>query len=449
MFRNTAMGQDHIYSRTAQDLWLLDSWPLTWHPGPWSLSHTLNKTVWVWGIKTSDTFKSWKLNKLWDAMFRIWNMWFPWADIATRPCADAPQLGSASILKRSSNPLWRRFRRWTQSYLESNIFPKSPNSENAGTDGIWWGFHAWQYNFKISQIWITFWNSFALCASVVTTFMYGSAEKIYQSHILRTATITRTSNTRSLTVQAQNLYAKSFQKTSLEWCKIPPISARSCGMIVWDHQHFTRSLGSRSLSYCMCYAKTVRGSRGHVCAAPAVQNWRSRLMPCHMDERIYDASHQEKPRSLQVDPINPCHAKPRSWTTLTATTPPAPAYTSRNPLTATTLFGKVFCWKIPEKDVTKAWWKVMWNGTDDGSQLANQMRKVIYFSRFLTNFWPTGFSPAKFSLPNFSPIQTSRPHTSHPQTSHKQTSIYLKSPQCIPTITIFVSLHALFSSPIL
>ena len=35
-------------------------------------------------------------------------------------------------------------------------------------------------------------------------------------------------------------------------------------------QHFTRSLGSRSLSYCMCYAKTVRGSRGHVCAAPAV-----------------------------------------------------------------------------------------------------------------------------------------------------------------------------------
>ena len=60
--------------------WLLDSWPLTWHPGPWSLSHTLNKTVWVWGIKTSDMFKSWKLNKLWDAMFRIWNMWFPWAD---------------------------------------------------------------------------------------------------------------------------------------------------------------------------------------------------------------------------------------------------------------------------------------------------------------------------------------------------------------------------------
>ena len=94
-------------------------------------------------------------------------------------------------------------------------------------------------------------KSFALCASVAT-FMHGSAEKIYKSHILRTATITRTSSTRSLTVQVQNLYAKSFQKMSLEWCKIPPISARSCGMIVWDDHHFTRSLGSRSLSYCMC-----------------------------------------------------------------------------------------------------------------------------------------------------------------------------------------------------
>ena len=67
--------------------------------------------------------------------------------IATRPCADAAQLGSASILKRSSNPLWRRFRRWTQSYLESNMSPKSPNSENAETDGIWWGFHTWQYQY--------------------------------------------------------------------------------------------------------------------------------------------------------------------------------------------------------------------------------------------------------------------------------------------------------------
>ena len=131
-------------------------------------------------------------------------------------------------------------------------------------------------------------KSFALCASVAT-FMHASAEKICKAHILRTATITRTSKNLKHqifdTCRAQNLYAKSFQKTSPEWCKIPPISARSCGMIVWDHQHFTRSLGSRSLSYCMCFAKTVRGSRGHVCAAPATR--RAKLTftsyACHME----------------------------------------------------------------------------------------------------------------------------------------------------------------------
>ena len=36
-------------------------------------------------------------------------------------------------------------------------------------------------------------KSFALCASVATTFMHASAEEIYKSYILRTATITRTS----------------------------------------------------------------------------------------------------------------------------------------------------------------------------------------------------------------------------------------------------------------
>ena len=78
MFRTPQWGKTLPENgRKTIHFWLLDSWPLTWHPGPWSLSHTLNKTVWVWGIKTSDMFKSWKLNKLWDAMFRIWNMCSP------------------------------------------------------------------------------------------------------------------------------------------------------------------------------------------------------------------------------------------------------------------------------------------------------------------------------------------------------------------------------------
>ena len=185
-------------------------------------------------------------------------------------------------------------------------------------------------------------KSFALCASVAT-FMHASAEKIYKAHILRTATITRTSKNLKHqifdTCRAQNLYAKSFQKTSPEWCKIPPISARSCGMIVWDHQHFTRSLGSRSLSSCvtLCYAKTVRGSRGHVCAAPAVQNltFTSHSLPhglTHLrcgtpGETTITSSRPNQPmprKTTRTFLLRECtiHAKPRSWTTLAAATAP-------------------------------------------------------------------------------------------------------------------------------
>lgn len=152
-------------------------------------------------------------------------------------------------------------------------------------------------------------KSFALCASVAT-FMHGSAEKIYKSHILRTATITRTSSTRSLTVQAQNLYAESFQKTSLEWCKIPPISE-----ILWDdlvgsptfHKisrfkisvllHVLRKNGQGVMRSCLC------------CTCRAKLTFTSHAFP-HGITHLRCATPGE-PRSLQVDPINPCHAKQR------------------------------------------------------------------------------------------------------------------------------------------
>ena len=127
-------------------------------------------------------------------------------------------------------------------------------------------------------------KSFALCASVATTFMHASAEEIYKSYILRTATITRTSKNLKhqifdSTCRAQNLYAKSFQKTSLEWCKIPPISE-----ILWDDRvgsptfhkisrfkisvllHVLRKNGQgvmRSCSCCTCRAKLTFTS--HAC----------------------------------------------------------------------------------------------------------------------------------------------------------------------------------------
>ena len=111
-------------------------------------------------------------------------------------------------------------------------------------------------------------KSFALRASVATTFMHGSAGKIYKSHILRTAAITRTPSTRSLTVHVGHKISTQDVSKRRLWSagtrSLHKISARSCEMILWDdHRHFTRSLGSRSLSYCMCHAKTVRGSRGH------------------------------------------------------------------------------------------------------------------------------------------------------------------------------------------
>ena len=104
-------------------------------------------------------------------------------------------------------------------------------------------------------------KSFALCASVAT-FMHGSAEKIYKSHILRTATITRTSSTRSLTHVGSKTSTQNLSKRRLRSGARSLRSVRSCGMIVWDHQHFTRSLGSRSLSYCVCYIVLRKNGQG-------------------------------------------------------------------------------------------------------------------------------------------------------------------------------------------
>ena len=134
MFRNTAMGQDHIYSRTAQNHFTFGS--LTaglWHG---TQGHDRSATPWTnlcgFGVSklqirlNPESWTNYEMLCLGSETCGSPGL----IQIAT-PCADVAQLGSASILKRSSNPLWRRFRRWTQSYLESNMSPKSPNSENA------------------------------------------------------------------------------------------------------------------------------------------------------------------------------------------------------------------------------------------------------------------------------------------------------------------------------
>ena len=116
------------------------------------------------------------------------------------------------------------------------------------------------------------------------------------------------------TCRAQNLYAESFQKTSLEWCKIPPISE-----ILWDDlvgsptcHKISRFKISVLLHVLHCVAQKRSG--GHeVMSVMFVLH-----LPCKIDVHvpclphgIYDGPHQGKPRSLQVDSINPCHAKQR------------------------------------------------------------------------------------------------------------------------------------------
>ena len=154
-------------------------------------------------------------------------------------------------------------------------------------------------------------KSFALCASVAT-FMHASAEKIYKAHILRIATITRTSSTRSLTHVGRKTSTQNLSKRRLRSGTRSLRSVRSCGMIVWDHQHFTRSLGSRSLSYCVCYIVLRKNGQGVTrsclcCTCRAKLTFTSHSLPHGLTH--LRCARPGEPRSLQVDPINPCHAK--------------------------------------------------------------------------------------------------------------------------------------------
>ena len=170
-------------------------------------------------------------------------------------------------------------------------------------------------------------KSFALCASVAT-FMHGSAEKIYKSHILRTATITRTSSTRSLTHVGRKTSTQNLSKRRLRSGTRSLRSVRSCGMIVWDHQHFTRSLGSRSLSYCMCYIVLRKNGQGVTrsylcCTCRAKLTFTSHALPhglTHLrcakpGETTITSSRRNQPmprKTTRTFLLREIHAKPRS-----------------------------------------------------------------------------------------------------------------------------------------
>ena len=287
-------------------------------------------------------------------------------------------------------------------------------------------------------------KSFALCASVVTTFMHGSAEKIYkfpifwelpQSQEPQAPDLWHMSGAKPLRRIFPKDVSGVVQDPSDQWDPV----GWSCG-ITNIHK-----ISRFKISVLMCYIVLRKNGQGVMRSLFVLH------LPCKIDVHVpclpHGITHLQcaRPGEITITSSRPnqpmprkttrtfllrectINAKPRSWThwplrphQLLHTLPVTPRPRS---------FRELFCCKIPEKDVTKAWSKVMWNS-----------------HRILTR---------KILTHNFSPIQTSRPYTSHPQTSHKQTSIYLNLHNIyniyiyIPTITIFVSLHALVSSAIL
>ena len=142
--------------------------------------------------------------------------------------------------------------------------------------------------------------------------------------------------------------------------------------ILWDDRVGSPTFHKISrfkISVLMCYIVLRKNGQGVMrsclcCTCRAKLTFTSHAFP-HGITHLRCATPGE-PRSLQVDPSNPCHAKREHSCCGNAQSMqsravephwplrPHPAYTFRNPLTATTLFGELFCCKIHEKDVTKA-----------------------------------------------------------------------------------------------
>ena len=224
-------------------------------------------------------------------MFRIWNMWFPWADTncdssLCRCCAAWLSLDPQAQFQSSLT---------TFQTLDAIIpwiqhVPKIPKQWKRRTDGIWWGFHAWQYhqyNFKISQMWIKLGN-LSPCAPLLRRPLFmvllgKSTNPIFwelpQSQEPPAPDLWQyMSGTKSLRkIFPKDVSGVLVQEPSTRSVQDPV--RWSCGMITNISQDLSVQDLCPIACATFCYAKTVKGSRGHVCAAPAVQNWRSRPMP--------------------------------------------------------------------------------------------------------------------------------------------------------------------------
>ena len=253
-------------------------------------------------------------------------------------------------------------------------------------------------------------KSFALCASVATTFMHGSAEKIYKSHILRTATITRTSSTRSLThvgrkTSTQNLSKKRLWSGARSLRSVQDPVGWSCGIT-----NISQDLSVQDLCpiacVTLCYAKTVRGSRGHVrcmlCRNP----------PCKIDVHVPFLATWNNASTMRQTRRNHDHFKSTQSTHATQNNENILAAGMHNPCKAAQLN------HIDRCDRTSSCIHFPYSPHRDHALWRNYFGDVKWDWR-----WTSASESNEESSKYFEMIsQTSDPPDSHPQNSHSQTS---------------------------
>ena len=307
--------------------------------------------------------------------YGIWNMWFPWADtncnssLWWRSLAQPRSSIAVPILSDDVSDVGR-------NHTLNPTCPQNPQTvktqELMGSDEDSTRDNINNYNFRISQIWIKLGmlGNPSPCAPLLRPLCMALLRKSTNPIFWELP--------QSQEPQAPDLWHMSGAKP------LRRIFPKNVSGVVQDPSE-CKILWDDRVGWPTFHKILPHGITHLRCARPG--------------ETTITSSRPNQPmprKTTRTFLLRECkiHAKPRSWTTLTAATPPAPAYTSRN--TATALFRELFCCKIPEKDVTKAWSKVMWNSHRILTRKILTHKLLTY-----TDFSPTHFSPTDFSQTDF------------------------------------------------
>ena len=269
--------------------------------------------------------------------YGIWNMWFPWADtncnssLWWRSLAQPRSSIAVPILSDDVSDVGR-------NHTLNTTCPQNPQTvktqELMGSDEDSTRDNINNYNFRISQIWIKLGNP-SPCAPLLRPLCMALLRKSTNPIFWELP--------QSQEPQAPDLW-QYRRKTSTQnlskkrlWSGARSLrSVRSCGMILWDHQHFTRSLGSRSLSYCMCYIGTQKRSGGHEVMfvlhlpckidvhVPCLSTWNNASTMRHTRGTTITSSRPNQPMPRKAAQLNHIDRCDRTLHTLPATPSPPP-----------------------------------------------------------------------------------------------------------------------------